>query len=174
MSLWKQHPPSDVSLSTSTHVPPTVETAAAPAEPMPRMRPPITPDHATLTREVTVRGLISGTDALFVDGIVDGSITIPNERVTIGPNGRVHAPAGQTSACITAREIIVLGHVDGSVYAEERVEIRANGSVTGEISTVRVSIEDGAFFKGGIDIRKPTEHVADTVEHEDQLAGAAV
>lgn len=174
MPLWKQHPSSDVPLISSTQVVPKIETMVPPADPLPRLRPAITPDHATLTREVVVSGLISGTDALYVDGVVEGSITIPNERVTIGPNGRVHAPAGQTSACITAREIIVLGQVEGSVYAEERVEIRANGSVTGEISTVRVSIEDGAFFRGGIDIRKPTERMAETMEREDQLAGAAV
>lgn len=141
---------------------------------MQRMRPATTPDHAVLTREVAVHGDISGTDALFLDGLVEGSVTIPNERVTIGPNGRLHAPAGLATPCITAREVVILGRVEGSIYAEEKVEIRANGSVSGDISTVRVSIEDGAIFRGGIDIRKPKPPVEKQVAEEVHLVGAAV
>jgi cytoskeletal protein CcmA (bactofilin family) len=85
---------------------------------------------------------------LFIDGKVEGSITIPGNRVTIGRNGQV-------SANISAREIVVLGKVRGNVTATDRVDIRAEGSLSGDVAAARISIEDGAFFKGGIDIRKP-------------------
>jgi cytoskeletal protein CcmA (bactofilin family) len=68
--------------------------------------------------------------------------------VTVGRNGQV-------AASITAREIVVLGKVRGNVTATDRVDIRAEGSLSGDVSAARISIEDGAFFKGGIDIRKP-------------------
>jgi cytoskeletal protein CcmA (bactofilin family) len=70
------------------------------------------------------------------------------EKVTIGRNGQV-------SANITAREIVVLGKVRGNVSATDRVDIRAEGSLSGDVAAARISIEDGAYFKGGIDIRKP-------------------
>ena len=75
-------------------------------------------------------------------------MTLPGNRVTVGRNGQV-------SASISAREIVVLGKVRGNVAATDRVDIRAEGSLTGDVAAARISIEDGAFFKGGIDIRKP-------------------
>ena len=174
MPLWKQHPAGDALPGTPSHIPPKAEAAPVPVEPVPRARPAVTSDHAVLTREVIVRGDISGTDALFLDGLVEGSVTIPNERVTIGPNGRLHAPAGLTTPCITAREVVILGQVKGSVFAEEKVEIRAKGSVSGDISTLRISIEDGAIFRGGIDIRKPKQAAEMQVHEEVHLAGTAV
>jgi cytoskeletal protein CcmA (bactofilin family) len=62
---------------------------------------------------------------------------------------------GQVAASITAREIVILGKVQGNISATDRVEIRAEGSLTGDVTAARISIEDGAFFKGGIDIKKP-------------------
>ena len=79
---------------------------------------------------------------------MEGSINLPGNRVTVGRNGQV-------AANITAREIVVLGKVRGNVSATDRVDIRAEGSLTGDVAAARISIEDGAFFKGGIDIRKP-------------------
>jgi cytoskeletal protein CcmA (bactofilin family) len=84
---------------------------------------------------------------LFIDGKVEGSINLPGNRVTVGRNGQV-------AASISAREIVVLGKVRGNVTATDRVDIRAEGALTGDVSAARISIEDGAFFKGGIDIRK--------------------
>jgi cytoskeletal protein CcmA (bactofilin family) len=79
---------------------------------------------------------------------VEGSIVLNGNRVTIGRNGHV-------AASISAREVVVLGKVRGNVSASDRVDIRAEGALTGDVSAARISIEDGAFFKGGIDIRKP-------------------
>ena len=78
---------------------------------------------------------------------MEGSINLPGNRVTVGRNGQV-------AASITAREIVVLGKIKGNVSASDRVDIRAEGSLTGDVSAARISIEDGAYFKGGIDIRK--------------------
>jgi cytoskeletal protein CcmA (bactofilin family) len=78
---------------------------------------------------------------------VEGSINLSGNRVTVGRNGVV-------SANINAREIVVLGKVRGNLTASDRVDIRSDGSLTGDVVAARISIEDGAFFKGGIDIRK--------------------
>ena len=85
---------------------------------------------------------------MYIDGKVEGSVNLPGNRVTVGRNGQV-------AASITAREIVVLGKVRGNVTATDRVDIRAEGSLSGDVAAARISIEDGAFFKGGIDIRKP-------------------
>ena len=85
---------------------------------------------------------------MFIDGKVEGSINLPGNRVTVGRNGQV-------ASSITAREIVILGKVRGNISATDRVDIRAEGALTGDVSAARISIEDGAFFKGGIDIRKP-------------------
>jgi cytoskeletal protein CcmA (bactofilin family) len=97
---------------------------------------------------LVIKGEISGSESLFIDGKVEGTINLPGNRVTVGRNGQV-------AANITSREIIVLGKVRGNVIATDRVDIRSEGALTGDVTAARISIEDGAFFKGGIDIRKP-------------------
>ena len=77
---------------------------------------------------------------------------------------------GQVTASITAREIVVLGKVKGNVSATDRVDIRAEGSLTGDVAAARISIEDGAFFKGGIDIRKPDAKSAAASRAGDRVA----
>jgi cytoskeletal protein CcmA (bactofilin family) len=94
-----------------------------------------------------IKGDISGSESLFIDGKVEGTINLPGNRVTIGRNGQV-------AANITSREIVVLGKVRGNITAQDRVDIRSEGALTGDVTAARISIEDGAFFKGGIDIRK--------------------
>src|ERR1700691_903817 len=105
-------------------------------------------EQASISKGLFIKGEITGSESLFIDGKVEGSISIPGNRVTVGRNGQV-------AANITAREIVVLGKVRGNVHATDRVDIRAEGSLSGDVAAARISIEDGAFFKGGIDIRKP-------------------
>jgi cytoskeletal protein CcmA (bactofilin family) len=105
-------------------------------------------EQASIGKGLSIKGEISGTESLFIDGKVEGSVSLPGNRVTVGKNGHV-------SANINAREIVVLGKVRGNLTATDRVDIRAEGSLTGDVAAARISIEDGAFFKGGIDIRKP-------------------
>jgi cytoskeletal protein CcmA (bactofilin family) len=105
-------------------------------------------DQATIGKGLLIKGEITGSESLFIDGKVEGSINLPGNRVTVGRNGQV-------AASINAREIVILGKIRGNVSASDRVDIRAEGSLTGDVAAARISIEDGAFFKGGIDIRKP-------------------
>lgn len=111
-------------------------------------------DQAVVSNGLTLKGEITGTDPLYIDGDVEGAINIPGERVTVGKNGHVSAAGVSPAACITAREIVVMGRVTGNISAIDRVDIRADGAVIGDILTARISIEDGAFFRGGIDIRR--------------------
>lgn len=108
-------------------------------------------DQATIGRTLVIKGEISGSEALYVDGRIEGKITMPDSRVTIGRNGRV-------DASIKAREVVVMGKVQGNIECSDRVDIRAEGSVTGDISTVRISVEDGAALKGGIQVHNEQKH----------------
>lgn len=144
--MWKPSQPGNTNL-TPTPEPPRPAPPAPAFEP-PGRTPPPTGDQATIGKGLFIKGEITGSESLFVDGKVEGSITLPGNRVTVGRNGQV-------AANITAREIVILGKIRGNVSASDRVEIRAEGSLTGDVTVARISIEDGAFFKGGIDIRKP-------------------
>jgi cytoskeletal protein CcmA (bactofilin family) len=103
-------------------------------------------DQATIGRTLVIKGEISGSEALYIDGCIEGKIIMPESRVTIGRNGKV-------DASIQAREVVVMGKVNGNIECSDRVDIRAEGAVSGDISTVRISVEDGAALKGGIQVR---------------------
>lgn len=104
-------------------------------------------DIAHIGKSVMIKGELSGSEDLYLDGEVEGSIELHDHNLTIGPNGRVKAN-------INAKEVVVHGKVDGSISGSERVELRKSGVLIGDIVTQRIVIEDGAYFKGGIDIRK--------------------
>jgi len=118
-----------------------------PSEPM-RSEPVRNVDVATIGKSVVVKGELSGSEDLYVDGQVEGSIALRGQSLTIGPNGRVRAN-------IEARNVILHGQVDGNVSASDRVELRKSASLKGDITTARIAIDDGAYFKGTIDIQKP-------------------
>ena len=148
-------PEQNVSRSMQTPTQP----AARPAEPV-RVETPRAVEVATIGKSVVVKGELSGSEDLYVDGSVEGSISLKGQSLTIGPNGQVRAN-------LEARNVIVHGRVDGNVTASDRVELRKSASLTGDISTARVAIEDGAYFKGTIDIQK-AEQVAAKVEPRTQ------
>jgi cytoskeletal protein CcmA (bactofilin family) len=103
-------------------------------------------EQATIGRTLVIKGEVSGAESLYIDGRIEGKITLPDNRVTIGRNGSVQAN-------ISAREVVVMGKVNGNIECSDRVDIRSEGSVTGDVSTVRISVEDGAILKGGIQVR---------------------
>jgi cytoskeletal protein CcmA (bactofilin family) len=105
---------------------------------------------ALLTASLTVKGEISGSEDLYVDGEVHGKIQIHEGKVTIGPRGRV-------SADIEAREVLVHGKVQGSIHGRERVEIAATGDVQGDVTARRLVIEEGARVRGSIEVERPAE-----------------
>jgi cytoskeletal protein CcmA (bactofilin family) len=114
-------------------------------------------EQATIGRSLVIKGEISGSESLYVDGRIEGKISLPDNRVTVGRNGSVQAN-------ITAREIVIMGKVNGNIECGDRLDIRSEGSVTGDVSTIRISVEDGAVLKGGIQVRsaepKPEKHQA--------------
>ena len=103
-------------------------------------------DQATIGRTLVIKGEITGSEALYIDGRIEGKIIMPESRVTIGRNGKV-------DASIQAREVVIMGKVTGNIDCSDRVDVRAEGSVSGDISTVRISVEDGAALKGGIQVK---------------------
>ena len=148
--MWKPSQSGSSVPPTPTPTPEPVRPApSAPAfEPAPARTAVTTGEQATIGKSLFIKGEISGSESLFIDGKVEGSINLPGNRVTVGRNGQV-------SASVIAREIVVLGKIRGNVSATDRVDIRAEGALTGDVAAARISIEDGAFFKGGIDIKKP-------------------
>src|SRR5579863_10547564 len=142
---------------TPAHEPSPASATSLPATPAPAPRPPDPvrseplrggSEFATIGKSVVVKGELSGSEDLIVDGEVEGSIALRGQTLTVGPNGRVRAN-------IEARNVVVHGRVNGNIKASDRVELRKSASLQGDIATARISIDDGAFFKGGIDIQKP-------------------
>jgi len=143
-----ERPSMPAPMTTSTTSP------SAPNESTSMVRPAVasTADQATIGKSLVIKGEVTGSESLYIDGRVEGSINLAGNRVTVGRNGIV-------AANINAREIVVLGKVRGNLTASDRVDIRSDGSLTGDVVAARISIEDGAFFKGGIDIRKAGQKV---------------
>jgi cytoskeletal protein CcmA (bactofilin family) len=117
------------------------------------MSAPLSADLAQIGKSVVIKGELSGSEDLYIDGQVEGSITLKSYSLTVGPNGLV-------KASVEAKGIIVQGKLEGNLQATDRVEIRKSAVVTGDISTQRISIEEGAYLKGKIDISGRAEKAA--------------
>src|ERR1700744_4376231 len=151
--MWnkREEPPAPRPASAT---PAPVQTPEIKKEPTPVSSTPYrTPESdsrntATIGKAVKIVGQIFTKEDLYVDGDVEGTIESQENKVTVGPNGRVQAS-------IRAREVIILGQVQGNVETSDKVDIRKDAKLVGDITTSRISIEDGAMFKGSIDIRKP-------------------
>ena len=107
-----------------------------------------TMDQATIGKTLVIKGEVSGSEALFIDGRIEGSVSFPDSRVTIGRNGSV-------AASVHAKELVIMGKVEGNVDCSDRLDIRSEGSLTGDVVTHRISVEEGAIMKGGIEVRTP-------------------
>jgi cytoskeletal protein CcmA (bactofilin family) len=105
---------------------------------------------AHIGKSVLIKGQLSGSEDLYLDGEVEGTIELREHSLVVGPNGRIHAN-------ISAREVILHGKVEGNIQASERVELKKSCVVVGDITTQRISIEDGAFFKGAVDLQKESK-----------------
>jgi cytoskeletal protein CcmA (bactofilin family) len=112
--------------------------------PVKTMTAPI--DQATIGRSVVIKGEISGSESLYIDGRIEGTVSFADNRVTVGRNGVV-------AANITAREVVIMGKVTGNIECSDRVDIRSEGSLTGDIVSQRISIEDGAILKGAVQVK---------------------
>jgi len=156
-SMWK---PNEAGAPATGHAPEHARSSPGPTVVDSAARSAVSAsEQAVISKGLIISGEITGSESLFIDGKIEGSINLPGNRVTVGRNGKV-------AASINAREIVVMGRVRGNVSATDRVDVRAEGALTGDVAAARISIEDGAFFKGGIDIRK--------LEHKSAAPGIAV
>lgn len=123
-------------------------------------------DVAHIGKSVIVKGELSGSEDLFLDGEVEGNIDLQEHNLTIGPHGRVRAN-------VRAKDVVVHGKVDGNIHGTDRVELKRSAVLTGDISTQRIVIEDGAYFKGAIDIKKDAKLAASVVKETPKAFAAA-
>lgn len=103
-------------------------------------------EQATIGQSLLIKGEVIGSEPLYIDGCVEGSIHLAGNRLTIGHNGSVVAN-------VDAEEVIIMGSVKGNVQCSERLEIRSEGSLVGDVVSQRISIEDGAVLRGSVEVR---------------------
>jgi cytoskeletal protein CcmA (bactofilin family) len=135
--------------------PPVAPQPASAPRPEPSLAPPAPPAPVSQTPKITaavgknmrIRGEIQCDEELYLDGEVEGTLEV-RQRLTIGPNGKVKAN-------VKAKELVVAGSILGDVHAVDRVAIMKGASIVGDVKTAGIVIEDGAYFKGGIDILRP-------------------
>jgi cytoskeletal protein CcmA (bactofilin family) len=109
---------------------------------------------ARIGKSIVISGEVKGGEDLIVDGRVEGTVTLTESRLTIGPNANV-------SADLSAKDVLIMGHVQGNVVASGRVELRAGCQVEGDIRALRLAVEDNAFFRGKVDLTQGVSKVAE-------------
>jgi cytoskeletal protein CcmA (bactofilin family) len=117
-------------------------------------------------KSVVIKGELSGSEDLTIEGQVDGKIELRQNVLTIGPNGKIKAQ-------VFAKSVVILGEVTGNVTATEKVDIRDNGSVDGDIAAPRVAIAEGAHFRGSIDMQRAGSKASDQKSESKPAAAAA-
>ncbi len=103
-------------------------------------------EQATIGRSVVIKGEVSGAEALYVDGRIEGTVNFADSRVSIGRSGVIVAN-------INAKEVVIMGTVTGNIHCTDRLDIRSEGSLTGDVVTPRICVEDGAVLKGAVEVR---------------------
>ncbi len=160
-------PPSRTEAAREGMLSPAQSTPISPAQ---EKRPVETPRVSSaavahIGKSVVIKGQLSGSEDLYLDGEVEGSIDLQGHALTIGPNGRIRAQ-------IVAKEIVIHGKVDGNIRGE-RIELTKTALVVSDIITQRVVIEEGAFFKGSIDIQRETPKPEAPKPQANSMAAAA-
>jgi len=118
-------------------------------------------DQANIGRSLVIKGDVTGAESLFIDGRVEGTIHFPENRVTIGRNGNV-------AANIVAKEVVIMGKVQGNVECADRLDIRNEGMLSGDVITHRISVEEGAILKGGVEVRHSEKKESTQNQHQGQ------
>jgi cytoskeletal protein CcmA (bactofilin family) len=103
---------------------------------------------ANIGKSVVIKGQVNSREDLFVDGEVEGTLELLEHRLTIGPHARI-------GASVKAREVVIMGQIKGDIEAADKIDIRKEAKLVGDIRTARIVIEDGAYFKGSVDIQRP-------------------
>jgi cytoskeletal protein CcmA (bactofilin family) len=141
---WKRDDSPGTNPQPEPQSPPRPMTSAAPAPPAPEA-PRRSGDRATIGPSIFIKGDLAGEEDLVIEGRVEGKVDLKQHNVTIGKNGRVKAD-------VFGRVVTVEGEVDGNVFAQEQAVLRQSGAVRGNITSPRVTLEDGSRFKGSIDM----------------------
>ena len=149
--MWTKQQPQTEPSAPPQAIKPSVVAFGSPSTPALGSTP--ARGQARLGASLQIKGHITGTEDLQIDGKVDGPISLRGHGLTVGPTA-------QLTSEIHAREVVVYGKVVGNVHARDRVDVKSDGSVVGDISTARISIEDGAQFKGRIEIDPTKSHNA--------------
>lgn len=149
--MWKPRPednqPMNANQPSASPVTSTPSPSALPKDtPKPSSMASERTDVGHIGKSVVIRGELTGNEDLYLDGEIEGTINLRDHKLVIGPNGKI-------KATITARDIVLHGRVEGNVSATERVELKKACTLVGDVSTQRIVIEDGAYFKGSIDIK---------------------
>jgi cytoskeletal protein CcmA (bactofilin family) len=110
---------------------------------------PKTGEFAHIGKSVVIKGELSGSEDLYVDGTVEGTIQLQGHNLVVGPNGQVHAD-------VNAKGVIIQGKLEGNIRASDRAELQKSGVILGDIVTQRIAIEDGAYLKGKVEIQRET------------------
>jgi cytoskeletal protein CcmA (bactofilin family) len=159
--MWKkedvktqQVPPVSPISATPVQSTPAPSVAPVSSQASPSPLPVSSRAAACISQGIKIKGEVTGSEDLFVDGNVDGKLNLANGSVTIGPNGNVKAD-------VNAREVIVRGHVEGKVTGREKVQLWSTGRVTGEVQTERLAIEEGAVLRGKVEAGKPPSKPAE-------------
>jgi cytoskeletal protein CcmA (bactofilin family) len=148
--MWDKKRPETAPGQTAARPEPQPIASAAPSQPVQQVRPPEPVSKGTaIGKAVTIVGDIISQEDLFIDGDVKGNVDVRNSRCTVGPNGKAKSN-------VKAREVIIQGQVQGDVEATQKITIRKEGSLVGNIKTTGIIIEDDAYFKGSIDIVRNT------------------
>ena len=150
--------------STDNAPKPLTPTTLNPQTPMKTIASPI--EQATIGRSVVIKGEVTGSESLYIDGRIEGSITFKDHRVTVGRNGVVQAN-------ISAREVVIMGKVTGNVECSDRVDIRSEGTLNGDIVSARISVEDGALLRGSVQLNPGAEQKHENSKESKAFGAAA-
>ena len=177
--MWKARPEDSKPANVTPNAPQPVQPAPSPAAStattsnIMSSREPQKPaiqaertDVGHIGKSVVIKGELTGNEDLYLDGEIEGNINLRDHRLVIGPNGKI-------KATITARDVVLHGRVEGNVTAAERVELKKSSTLIGDVSTQRIVIEDGAFFKGAIDIKESHESKMEPRKSMASAAGAS-
>src|SRR2546430_4083447 len=168
--MWKSRDDKPAAPAPAQPVAPNVTANAMTKEVRPMEIPKSTDNYradvAHIGKSVLIKGELSGSEDLYLDGEVEGSVDLKQHSLTVGPHGRVRAN-------IRAREVILHGKVEGNIQGDEKVELKKSAVLVGDISPQRITIEDGAYFKGAIDIQKDGKSQSGEARREPSLGATA-
>ena len=127
---------------------------------------PNSPERSTIGRSLVIKGEVSGTESLYIDGRIEGTVDFSGNVVTIGSKGSV-------AANISASEVVILGEVQGNIQCTDRLDLRSEGSLTGDVVTQRLSVGDGSILKGGVQVRAVEQKTDKSQQVKAKQASAA-